>query len=49
MFEKINFPLYFQKGISPEKGIFFGAKKSEKGKHPKICLSLNGNMPEAHI
>ena len=30
-------------------GFIFDKKNSEKAKHPKICLSLGGSMPEAQI
>ena len=45
----MNFPLYFQKVIWPAYGLIFDKKNSEKAKHPKICLSLGGSMPEAQI
>ena len=46
----MDFPLYFQKCDLTDVGSNFWQKKnSEKAKHPQICLSLGGSMPEAQI
>ena len=44
-----DFQLYFQKVICPAKGIFLTKKNSEKAKHPQICQSLGGSIPEAQL
>ena len=47
---KNGFPIVFSKSDLTGVGSFFGQKKlSEKAKHPKICLSLGGSIPEAQI
>ena len=46
---KIDSPLYFQKVIQPGGGFIFGKKNSVKVKHPRICPSFGGNMPEAQF
>ena len=46
----MDFPLYFQKVIRPLQGFIFDKKKySVKAKHPRICPSFGGSMPEAQI
>ena len=45
----MDFPLYFQNVIWPAKGSFFGKKKFEMAKHPKICLSFGASITEAQI
>ena len=44
--KKMDFPLYFQKVIWPGRVHFLMKFFSEKSKHPKICLSFGGSMPE---
>ena len=44
----MDFPLYFQKSYLAWIGFYFWKKKnSKKAKHPRICPSFGGNMPEA--
>ena len=45
----MDFPLYFQKVLRPGQGFIFGEKSSEKAKHPRICPSFGGIMPEAQF
>ena len=45
----MDFPFYFQKVLWPWQGFIFGEKNSEKAKHPEICPSFGGNMPEAQF
>ena len=44
----MEFPLYFQNVIWPGGGGHFllMKKKSEKAKHPQICISFGGNVGE---
>ena len=48
-FQKMDFPLYFQNVIWPGQGFFLSKRKSDKAKHPKICLKIGGSMPKAQI
>ena len=43
------FPIVFSKFDLTGKRFFFGEKKSEKAKHPEICLIFGGNMPKFQI
>ena len=42
----MDFPLYFQKVIWVGGDSFFAEIFSEKAKHPGICPSFTGNVPE---
>ena len=47
---KNGLSIVFSKSDSTWVGFYFWRKKnSEKAKHPEICLSLGGSMPEAQI